>query len=175
MDGELLTFRLEDALLGVDVGAVQEVLSGVLLTAVPRSPVSVAGLVNLRGRVVLALDLRALMGRPHRGPEEAKASVILGSRGLRVCLVVDRIGDVVRVADCQFEPPPQTLGAPARHLVRGAYTLEHDLLLALDVDSLLEVTSFRAAAAPLAQVAPSSERPWDPPLPAPSGWTVASC
>ena len=136
---DLVTFSLEDALLGVDVGAVQEVLGGVQLTAIPLAPPAVAGLVNLRGQVLLAVDLRARMGRPARRSDQPKASVILLTERGQVCLVVDSIGEVVRVSDAQFEPPPETLSSAAQSLVRGAYKLDHQLLLALDVESALHV------------------------------------
>jgi purine-binding chemotaxis protein CheW len=136
---ELVTFSLEDALLGVEVGAVQEVLGGVQLTGIPLAPSAVAGLVNLRGQVLLAVDLRARMGRPARKAGDPKASVILLTERGQVCLVVDSIGEVVRVSDDQFEPPPETLTAAAHDLVRGAYKLDRQLLLALDIESALHI------------------------------------
>jgi purine-binding chemotaxis protein CheW len=139
MKHELVTFSLEDALLGVEVGAVQEVLGGVQLTAMPLAPAAVAGLVNLRGQVLLAVDLRARMGRPARQAGEPKASVILLTDRGQICLVVDSIGEVVNVSDDQFEPPPETLTGSARSLVLGAYKLEHQLLLALDIESALHI------------------------------------
>lgn len=136
---ELVTFSLEDALLGVEVNAVQEILGGVQLTAIPLAPAAVAGLVNLRGQVLLAVDLRARMGRPDRQATEPTASVILLTERGQICLIVDRIGEVVSVSDDQFEPPPETLSSTARNLVRGAYKLEHQLLLALDIESALHI------------------------------------
>ena len=94
---EMVTFVLEDALLGIDVADVQEVLGELPLTAMPLAPPAVAGLVNLRGEVLLAVDLRARMGRPPRGDDEPASHVILRTDQGQVCLVVDRIGEVVEV------------------------------------------------------------------------------
>jgi purine-binding chemotaxis protein CheW len=134
---EMVTFLLADDLLGVDVGDVQEILGELPLTAVPLAPPAVAGLVNLRGEVLLAVDLRARMGRPPRGADEPSSNVIVRTGRGQVCLVVDRIGEVVSVRPDQFEPSPHTLDEHARALVRGAYTLPDRLLLDLDVGSAL--------------------------------------
>ncbi len=139
MSTDLVTFALEDVLLGVDVGAVQEVLGEVTVTAVPLAPPAVAGLVNLRGQVLLAVDLRARMGRPPRPADAPMASVILRTEQGQVCLVVDHIGEVVRTQDDQFEPPPDTLTGAARALVHGAYKLQHRLLLSLDIEAALDI------------------------------------
>lgn len=148
---EMVTFVLEDALLGIDVGAVQEVLGELPLTAMPLAPPAVAGLVNLRGEVLLAVDLRARMGRPPRQADEPASHVILRTDQGQVCLVVDRIGEVVEVGDHQFEPSPQTLSERARDLVLGAYKLTDELLLDLDVRTALDVDpdSTREHPAPL--------------------------
>jgi purine-binding chemotaxis protein CheW len=97
--------------------------------------------------VLLAVDLRARMGRPARQADEPKASVILLTERGQVCLVVDRIGEVVRVSDDQFEPAPETLSSAAHNLVRGAYKLDKQLLLALDVESALHIESANPSAA----------------------------
>lgn len=148
---ELITFWLEDALLGVDVDAVQEVMGEVVLTPVPLASPAIAGLVNLRGQALLAVDLRTRMGRSERPADEPRATVILRSARKPVCLVVDRIGAVERVEDAQFEAPPDTLTGPARRLVRGAYKLDGQLLLELEIDAALDVDTHETSDAPSRQ------------------------
>ena len=111
----------------------QEVLRSQQLTRVPLAPSAVAGLINLRGQVVTAIELRERLGRPPR-PEGTEAVVIVVRlHGEAVSLLVDSIADVVDVDARDFEAPPDTLEGPARELIRGAYKLDGKLLLALDV------------------------------------------
>ena len=131
--GQLATFRLDGDLYGVEVEHVQEVLKSQGLTRVPLAPPAVAGLINLRGQVVTAIELRERLGRPPR-PEGTDAVVIVVRlHGEAVSLLVDSIADVVDVAAGDFETPPDTLDGQARELIRGAYKLDGQLLLALDV------------------------------------------
>jgi purine-binding chemotaxis protein CheW len=112
---------------------VQEVLRSQQLTRVPLAPSAVAGLINLRGQVVTAIELRERLGRPPR-PEGTDAVVIVVRlHGEAVSLLVDSIADVVDVDASDFEAPPDTLEGQARDLIRGAYKLDGKLLLALDV------------------------------------------
>ena len=131
--GQLATFRLDGDLYGVEVEHVQEVLRSQGLTRVPLAPRAVAGLINLRGQVVTAIELRERLGRPPR-PEGTDAVVIVVRlHGEAVSLLVDSIADVVDVDAADFEAPPDTLEGPGRELIRGAYKLHGQLLLALDV------------------------------------------
>lgn len=131
--GQLATFRLDGDLYGVEVEHVQEVLRSQQLTRVPLAPSAVAGLINLRGQVVTAIELRERLGRPAR-PEGTDAVVIVVRLdGEAVSLLVDSIADVVDVDAADFEAPPDTLEGQARDLIRGAYKLSGQLLLALDV------------------------------------------
>jgi purine-binding chemotaxis protein CheW len=133
LSGQLATFRLDGDLYGVEVEHVQEVLKSQGLTRVPLAPPAVAGLINLRGQVVTAIELRERLGRPPR-PEGTDAVVIVVRlHGEAVSLLVDSIADVVDVEAEDFEAPPDTLDGQARELIRGAYKLDGQLLLALDV------------------------------------------
>ena len=131
--GQLATFRLDGDLYGIEVEHVQEVLRSQQLTRVPLAPTAVAGLINLRGQVVTAIELRERLGRPPR-PEGTDAVVIVVRlHGEAVSLLVDSIADVVDVDADDFEAPPDTLEGQARDLIRGAFKLDGQLLLALDV------------------------------------------
>ncbi|MCM3661939.1 chemotaxis protein CheW [Georgenia satyanarayanai] len=135
MSTQYVTFALGDNLYGIGVGQVQEVLPYRATASVPLAPAEVAGLVNLRGQVVLALDLRTRLGLASGGTSEPMMVVVkLG--GEPVSLLVDAIGDVAEVDDAQFEAPPQTLTPELREVIRGAYKLDGRLLLALDVDAV---------------------------------------
>lgn len=134
MSTRLVTFSLDGRLYGVDVNAVQEVLRGQPQTRIPLAPLSVSGLINLRGQVLSAIELRAQLGLPGREEEREPMLVVVRVDGEPIALLVDSIGAVIDVDDEQFEPPPDTLAGPSRDLLLGAYKLEDRLLLALDVD-----------------------------------------
>lgn len=134
MSTRLVTFTLDDRMYGVGVGAVQEVLRGLPRTRIPLAPQTLAGLINLRGQVLSAVDLREQLQLPPRSTEHEPMLVVIRVAGEPVAFLVDTIGSVVDVEDDQFESPPDTLTGPSRELILGAYKLEDQLLLALDVD-----------------------------------------
>ncbi|OJV80685.1 MAG: chemotaxis protein CheW [Cellulomonas sp. 73-92] len=130
---QFVTFQVADCLYGIDVTGVQEVLPPQPRTPTPLAPPTVAGLVNLRGQVVLAVDLRKRLALPPREDDEPMMVVVrVGSE--TVSLLVDRIGEVVTVGPESFAEPPETLPVALRALVRGAHRLPDRLLLVLDVD-----------------------------------------
>ncbi|OMQ16569.1 chemotaxis protein CheW [Modestobacter sp. VKM Ac-2676] len=131
---QLATFWLDGDLFGVEVEHVQEVLRSQGITRVPLAPPAVAGLINLRGQVVTAIELRERLGRKPRPEGQEAVVIVVRLRGEAVSLLVDSIADVVDVNVRDFETPPDTLDGAARDLIRGAYKLDGQLLLALDVN-----------------------------------------
>ncbi len=131
---QLATFWLDGDLFGVEVEHVQEVLRSQGITRVPLAPPAVAGLINLRGQVVTAIELRERLGRKPRPEGQEAVVIVVRLHGEAVSLLVDSIADVVDVDLRDFEAPPDTLDGSARELIRGAYKLDGHLLLALDVN-----------------------------------------
>ena len=109
-------------------------------------PHAVAGLINLRGQVVTALDLRRRLNMPDRAEGKVAMNVVVRAAEEVWSLLVDSIGGVIEVTDSTFEPPPDTLSGPIRELIRGAYKLDDALLLVLDVDKALEIEGAENAA-----------------------------
>ena len=147
MSRQLATFTLAGAHYGIDMLRVQEALRGHARTTVPLSAPSVAGLINLRGQVVTTLDLRRRLGLPVR-PDGAtgrtpSTSVVVRWQNEVWSLDVDRIGDVIEVSQDLFEPPPDTLRGDMRDLITGAYKLDGQLLLMLEMRELLTIDSAR--------------------------------
>lgn len=136
MTRQFVTFYLGDRQLGVEASQVREVLRGGEITSVPLSPDSVAGLINLRGKIITAIDLRGRLGLP-ASDRDSHVNVVVGSEEEPVSLVVDAVGDVVDVDEDLFETPPPTASDETRELILGAYKLEGSLLLELDLDRVL--------------------------------------
>jgi len=131
-EGQYCTFLVGGLFFGLEVLCIQEVIRAQPITVVPLSSSVIAGLINLRGQIVTAIDLRARLGLPPRGADERPLNVVVRTSDGPVSLLVDEIGDVIEVAAASFERPPDTLGDEARELIRGAYKLKGRLLLVLD-------------------------------------------
>ena len=144
MSLQLCTFYLNGAMYGIDVGRVQEVLRWQEVTPVPLGPEVLRGLLNLRGNIVSTLDLRRRLGLPDATAEIKPANVVVHTPAGIMSLLVDRIGDIVEVSTEQYEPAPEAIESRRRQMIRGVYKLDGGLLLALDIDKVLQ---FELAAA----------------------------
>jgi purine-binding chemotaxis protein CheW len=133
------TFLLDGRYFGVDVTQVQEVLRYQEMTRVPLASPVVSGLINLRGRIVSAIDLRRRLGITDRPADQQPMNVIVRAGEDAISLLVDEIGDVIEVPADKFETPPETLNELARTLIQGAYKLEDRLMLVLDTQEAVEV------------------------------------
>jgi purine-binding chemotaxis protein CheW len=130
---QFCTFFLERQFFGVPVGQVQEVIRYQEMTRVPLVSEIVRGLINLRGQIVTAIDLRRCLGLPERAVDQLPMNVVVRTPDGAVSLLVDEIGDVLEVEQEAFEAPPETLCGPTRAMVRGVYKLDGQLLLELDI------------------------------------------
>jgi len=131
---QFATFSVGSLFLGVEVLKVQEVLRYQAMTRVPLAPDIVEGLINLRGQIVTAINLRRRLDLPARPDDQRPMNVVLRSDDGAVSLLVDEIGDVVEVNPDDFERTPETLRRPARDLITGVYKLKERLLLILDTE-----------------------------------------
>ena len=140
---QLSTFHVGAYLFGVDVSLVQEVVRLQPITPVPLAPAEIAGLINLRGEVLTAIDLRARLGLPPRDaafPDGREpVNVVVRVDDEPVSLLVDEIGGVLEVSQVPFEQTPSTVDERVRELLLGAYTLPDRLLLALNAQRVLEL------------------------------------
>lgn len=134
MSEQYVTFLIDDELYGVPARDVREVLRSQPLTRVPLAPPGVAGLVSVRGDVLLAVDPRNRLGLPPADADRVPMMVVVHAAGEAVSLLVDEIGDVVEVAPEQYVPSPESLDAELRGVLPGTYALADRLLLALAVD-----------------------------------------
>lgn len=136
---QFTTFTLDGHLFGVEVESVQEVIRYQETTRVPNAPAAVGGLINLRGQVITALDLRHRLGLPDRAEGTHPMNVVVRTDDGAVSLLVDQIGEVIQAPLDRFEPPPDTVSAAARALIRGAFKLDGALLLVLDVTRAVDL------------------------------------
>jgi purine-binding chemotaxis protein CheW len=137
MDRQFCTFHLDRLFLGIEVRQVQEVIRAQQMTRVPLAPRAVRGLINLRGQIVTAIDLRERLGLPAFAPDRQPMNVVVRTDEGAVSLLVDEIGDVLEAEEAAHEHPPETLSPAARELICGVYKLPGRLLLILDTDKVL--------------------------------------
>jgi purine-binding chemotaxis protein CheW len=144
---QFCTFYLGKLLFGVELQKVQEVMRYLELTAVPLAPDVVSGLMNLRGQIVTAVDLRRRLELPNRPDGVLPMNVVIRSADGAVSLLVDEIGDVLEVDDDSFERPPETLQGKVREVILGVHKLDKYLLHVLDTDQACETAPILEAIA----------------------------
>jgi purine-binding chemotaxis protein CheW len=128
------TFFVDGHYFGVDVLKVQEIIRYQEMTRVPLAHPVVRGLINLRGQIVTAVDLRRRLEFADRPADQLPVNVVVQTDDGAVSLLVDEIGDVLEVSEQLFERSPETLKGTAQELIRGAYKLKDHLLLILDTE-----------------------------------------
>jgi purine-binding chemotaxis protein CheW len=137
---QLCTFHAGGGFFGIPVEQVQEVVKPQPITPVPLAPQVVRGLINLRGQILTALDLRYRLGLGGLGDPKGLMNVVVRTGDSPVSFLVDEIGDVVEVHEDTFEAPPDTLQGEMRELIEGAYKLENRLLLALNTQRTIDIS-----------------------------------
>ncbi len=135
---QFCTFFLDGHFFGTPVPQVQEVIQYQVMTRVPLAPSVVSGMINLRGQIVSAIDLRRRLGFPDRPADQLPMNVVVRTNEGAVSLLVDEIGDVIEVGEEALESPPETLQGFAREVVRGVYKLSGRLLLVLDTERAVD-------------------------------------
>ncbi len=144
---QFCTFYLDKLLFGVELKGVQEVIRSLNMTKVPLAPEVVSGLINLRGQIVTAVDLRQRLELEPRSPDTLAMNVVVRSEDGAVSLLVDEIGDVVEVEERTFEPPPETLRGSVRTVILGIHKLDDRLLHVLDIEKACQMTEVGEPAA----------------------------
>jgi purine-binding chemotaxis protein CheW len=135
------TFFVEELFFGIDVLQVQEVLQYQPMTNVPLAPAVIEGLINLRGQIVTAVDMRRRLGLSLRPTDQTPMNIVVRTEEGAVSLLVDEIGDVVEVSPDAFEQPPENIAPSARNLLSGVYKLKDRLLLILDIERTVDLAA----------------------------------
>ena len=143
---QFCTFYLDQLLFGVELKGVQEVIRSMEMTRLPLAPTVVRGLMNLRGQIVTAVDLRRRLDLEPAPPGMHLMNVVVRSEDGAVSLQVDEIGDVVEVDESSFEPPPETLRGSVRTMILGIHKLNDRLMHVLDIEKACLMTEVGASA-----------------------------
>jgi len=132
------TFAVGSLFFGIEVLEVQEVLRYQEMTRVPLASGVIEGLINLRGQIVTAIDMRSRLNLQKRPEGHTPMNMVVSSEDGAVSLLVDEIGDVIEVQADSYEPTPDNLPQEQRDLIQGVYKLEGRLLLALNRERVLQ-------------------------------------
>ncbi|MFK7852892.1 MAG: chemotaxis protein CheW [Granulosicoccus sp.] len=131
------TFYLDKFYFGIEVEQVQEIIKFQEITPVAIAPAVVKGLINLRGQIVTAIDLRRLLELPDRDPDQAPMNIVVRTNMGAFSLLADRIGDVLELTDGSFETPPDNLDGIAKELIQRAYKLDSTLLMTMEIEKVV--------------------------------------
>lgn len=134
---QLVTFSIGEEEFGVDILKVQEIIRTMEITKVPRAPVFVEGVINLRGKVIPILDLRKRFGLESRGHDKHTRIIVIEISNMIVGFVVDSVSEVLRIPADTVEPPPPVVSGLESEYISGVGKLEDRLLILLDLDRLL--------------------------------------
>lgn len=135
---DFLTINIAGQMFGIPILQVQDVLGHQNVARIPLAPPQVAGALNLRGRIVTAVNVRRCLGLPDlEEPRKSTMSVVVENDGEFYSLIIDSVGDVLSLQDSQFEQNPPTLDLLWRSVSLGVYRLSGKLLIVLDVNKLL--------------------------------------
>lgn len=144
---QFCTFCVDDLLLALDVLEVQEVIRYQEMTRIPTAPAVLRGLINLRGQIVTAIDLRRRLELPPAPEDRRPMNVVVRTGDGAVSLLVDEIGDVLELDGRDCEPPPETIPGSIRELLAGIYRLPDRLLIVLDPEKVINLSGGVAALA----------------------------
>ena len=135
---EFVTLRLGEQLFGISVMAVQDVMRKQPIAPIPLAPAVIAGSLNVRGRIVTALDMRKLLGLGDYPQPTKVMKVVVEHQHELYALIIDSVGDVLSLPIHTFEKAPANLDTSWRTLAAGVFKLEHELLIILDVGNIVE-------------------------------------
>jgi purine-binding chemotaxis protein CheW len=145
---EYVTVEIADQLFGIEVTSIHDVFQPQLITRVPMSPPEVKGVLNLRGRIVTAIDARDRLGLPKPDKTDGQdmaVGVELGNESYG--LIIDRVGEVLRLAEKDCEALPSNIDPNWQDVSKGIYRLDGQLLIILDIEKVLQIGEPEARAA----------------------------
>jgi purine-binding chemotaxis protein CheW len=142
---DFVTVTVDGQLFGIPVLTVQDILGAQRLTPVPLAPKEIAGSLNLRGRIVTAIDVRTRLGLSPPPEESPGMSVVVEHNGELYSLIVDSVGEVLRLSTEAYERNPATLDPVWRDVSTGVFRLDGGLMVVLDVVRILDFSKAEAA------------------------------
>jgi len=143
---EYVTVFIGGQLFGLPISRVQDVFMPDRLTRVPLAPPEIAGVLNLRGRIVTTVDMRRRLGLPPRDDNKPSMAVGIELKGESYGLLIDTVGEVMKLGQATLEPNPVNLDPRLARVSGGVHRLDGQLMVILDVDYVLNGSAETLAA-----------------------------
>jgi purine-binding chemotaxis protein CheW len=143
---EYVTVFIGGQLFGLPISRVQDVFMPERITRVPLAPPEIAGVLNLRGRIVTTVDMRRRLGLPPRGDNKPSMAVGIELKGESYGLLIDTVGEVMKLGEATLEPNPVNLDPRLARVSAGVHRLDGQLMVILDVDYVLNGSAEALAA-----------------------------
>lgn len=140
---QLATFAVGDLLVGLEIARIQEINRQLDVTPVPKAPVFVRGVINLRGEVVTIVDPRTILGLPPASITRSSRNLVIQSGGELIGMMVDRIADILTICSSTIAAPPANIQGVDGRFFKGVYTTEREIVVLLDLDELLLGRDFK--------------------------------
>ena len=134
---QLVVFSLEDESFGVDINQVREIVRVGMVTPIPDSPNFIKGVANIRGEIIIVIDLKERFFLPVKKPVESKHIVITGQEGNLYGVLVDEVTEVLRIPRTAIKTTPHLITKIDRTYISGVLTLENRLIMLLDLKKVL--------------------------------------
>src|SRR4051812_10665462 len=134
---DFVTFKVKDQQFGLKAIEVRDVLRSPRITHIPLAPPEISGLINLRGHIVTAIDVRRRLGLPDRNAQARTMSIVVERNGEQFCLITDGVGDVLAIDQTGIEPIPASVDAEWRAVASGIHKLKDSLVVLVDLQRLL--------------------------------------
>lgn len=135
--GKFLIFSLGKEDYGIEIRYVTEIIGIQSITEVPELPLYIKGIINLRGKIIPVMDVRLRFGKPEHEYDERTCVIVIDIRDISIGLIVDRVSEVLNIAEADIVPPPQ-LDKDCRHkYIKGIGKVDRDVKLLLDCEKLL--------------------------------------
>ena len=138
---DYLTVQIDGQMFGIEAMTVQDILSPREIAKIPLAPIEVAGSINLRGRIVTAVDVRLRLGMPVAKDPEKSMNVVVDVDGELYSLLVDKVGDVLSMSQKTYESNPTNLNENWRDFAQGVHRLDENLMVICDVEKIVKLNS----------------------------------
>jgi purine-binding chemotaxis protein CheW len=138
---DYLTVQIDGQMFGIEAMTVQDILSPREIAKIPLAPIEVAGSINLRGRIVTAVDVRLRLGMPVAKDPEKSMNVVVDVDGELYSLLVDKVGDVLSMSSKTYERNPTNLNENWRDFAQGVHRLDGNLMVVCDVEKIIRLSA----------------------------------
>jgi len=137
LGGKYLTFVLLEEEYGLEILKVREIIGMMDITAVPRTPDFVRGVVNLRGKVIPVIDLRSKFGMETAEATEETCIIVVDVGNVEMGIIVDKVSEVLDIASEDIEPPPQFGVSVDTDFILGMGKTNNRVTILLDISKVL--------------------------------------